>query len=334
MARRRASVNAESTQTALGTDILDRILETESLSPSEMSVIEVPLTAIEPNPYQTRRKFEEKALDELAQSIKSQGFYGHLLARPHEGHYQIAYGERRFRASKLAGLTTLPLVVREFSDEQMMEVAVTENVIREDLNPIEEAEAYQHLSEAGYSIRRMSERVGKSVGHISTLLNLIKLPDIADAVRFERVGIWAAREIAKVPDEETRSRLLDRTASGELNREALSMAVRLALEESSYQETKEIIVSTEKGTKTITRAEDTTEEAAQSDLGVLYVYDPKPHLRVALSRLEKIRPDRFEDIVIHNRGDVAALLREISSRAQYLLGQLENPWEPPLDDDT
>ncbi|MEM7035159.1 MAG: ParB/RepB/Spo0J family partition protein [Chloroflexota bacterium] len=332
MARRRASVNTDSAQTALGTDILDRILETETLPESETSVVDVSLDLIEPNPYQTRRQFDQTALDELAQSIQSQGFYGHLLARPAGNGYQIAYGERRFRASKLAGLTVLPLVIRDFSDEQMMEVAVTENVIREDLNPIEEAEAFQHLSNAGYSIRRMSERVGISVGHISTLLNLIKLPDVAEAVRFDRVGIWAAREIAKVSDLETRRHLLDRTASGELNREALSMAVRLAQEETAFNVNQDIVISSETGSKTVRRIErDTSEDQTPPAMDVLYIYDPKPHLRVALNRLEKIRADRFDDIVDHNKGDVTALLREIASRAQHLLGQLESPWEPPIE---
>jgi ParB family chromosome partitioning protein len=337
MARKRASVNVNSARTALGNDILDRILQAEPVSEGDTAIMEIPLDLIMPNPYQTRRVFDGDALQELATSIQNQGFYGYLLARPAEDGYQIAYGERRLRASKLAGLSTLPLVIRDFNDFQMMEVAVTENVIREDLNPMEEAEAYQHLVNANYSLRKISERVGKSIGHISTLLSLHKEADIAEALRFERIGVWAAREIAKVDNPQRRQDLIGRSARGELNREALKVAVSLALQEADYHQQQDVVVTTTQGgEKIVLRGEDATspppqhaDETSLPPLADLHIYDPQPNLRVALSRLEKIRADRFDEIDTFNRGDVMALLKEISARAQYLLSVLDAPWEPP-----
>ncbi len=98
--------------------------------------------------------------------------------------YQLAYGERRLRAAKLAALQTVPAQVRDLSNHQMMEMALTENVLREDLHPIEEAQAYQQLQQTmGYSIRQIAERIGKSKSYVATLLSLLRFSDVADAVR-------------------------------------------------------------------------------------------------------------------------------------------------------
>ena len=291
MARKRAIVSSKDTQRALGTDILDRLLEAEGLV--EVPVVQVPIGEIDPNPYQTRRDFDDEGLQELATSMRVHGFYGHLVARHVEDRYQLGYGERRLLAGQSAGLTTIPLVVRDLTDAQMMEIAITENVQRKDLNPIEEAEAYKQLTKLGYSYRQISARVGKSPGHISMLLNLLRHEDVAESVRHHRVGIREAHEIAKVEDAEQRRELLDRMAQGELDRHALTTAVRTA---------KQRGVST----------------------ALVRIYDPIPNLRSALRRLEKIRPDRFPDVDEHILPDVRTLLQEIASRARYFLEQLED----------
>ena len=289
MARKRATVSGEDAQRALGTDILDRLLEAEGLV--EVPVVEVPIGEIDPNPYQTRRDFDGEGLEELAMSMRVHGFYGHLVARQVEDHYQLGYGERRLLAAQGAGLTTVPLVVRDLTDAQMMEIAITENVQRKDLNPIEEAEAYKQLTELGYSYRQISARVGKSPGHISMLLNLLRREDVAESVRRQRVGIREAHEIAKLEDAEQRRELLDRMAQGELDRHALKEAVQTARR---------------RGVSTALPS----------------MYDPMPNLRSALKRLEKIRPDRFPDMDEHMLPDVRTLLQEIASRARYFLEQL------------
>jgi ParB family chromosome partitioning protein len=312
----RAKVDFTSTQ-ILGTDLLDRVLATEGLV--EVPIIEVPVDRIDTNPYQTRQEFDEAGLQELATSMREHGFYGHLVARQVGDRYQIAYGERRLRAAERAELPQLPLAVRELTDEQMMELAVTENVLRKDLNPIEEAEAYQHLANLGRGIRQISRRVGKSPAHISMLLSLLKKEDVAQSVRHGRVGIREAHEIAKLEEAAQRQDLLNRAARGELNREAVKEAVKLIQEQQA-----ESGKGTEVDSQTDVEAgPDETTTQAEAIRHVSKKYNPLPNLRAALKRFEKIRADRFTDIEVHTRADVRALLDEITSRAQYLLEQLE-----------
>lgn len=335
MARKRAAVGPDNVQRALGTDILDRILEAEGLA--EAPVIEVSIDQIDPNPYQTRREFDEEGMDELATSMQAHGFYGHLVARQVDDRYQIAYGERRLRAAQRAGLTQLLLAVRDLTDEQMMELSVTENVLRKDLNPIEEAEAYQHLVDLGYSLRQISKRVGKSAGHISMLLTLLKQEDVTEAVRHEKIGIREAHQIAKVENEAKRRELLDRTARGELDREAVRQAVHIAQEQvATPPPPTPSTPAGDPGQKTEVGAQEAVaqsppETEASADRSVTQpditrrlanLYDPMPNLRAALKQLEKIRPDRFTDIEAHAQNDVRALLDEIVSRGQYFLEQL------------
>ncbi len=133
---KRARVDLDSTK-LMGTDLLDRVLSTEGLV--EVPVTEVPVSRCVPNPYQTRQHFDEAKLEELANVMRNQGFFGHLVARQIDDRYQIAYGERRLRAAKRAGLTTLSLAIRDLTDEQMAELAIIENIQRENLTPLEEA---------------------------------------------------------------------------------------------------------------------------------------------------------------------------------------------------
>lgn len=339
MARKRAAVGPDNVQRALGTDILDRILESEGLA--EAPVIEIAIDRIDPNPYQTRREFDEEGMDELATSMQAHGFYGHLVARQADDRYQIAYGERRLRAAQRAGLPQLLLAVRDLTNEQMMELSVTENVLRKDLNPIEEAEAYQHLVNLGYSLRQISKRVGKSPGHISMLLTLLKQEDVTEAVRHEKIGIREAHQIAKVESEAKRRELLDRTARGELDREAVKQAVQIAQEQTATSAPSAPSMSTENSEL---KTEGDTQEAvaqslpeaepnldtnvAQPDMQHLAnLYDPMPNLRAALKQLEKLRPDRFTNIEARIRSDVQALLDEIVSRGQFFLEQMKDSGE-------
>jgi ParB family chromosome partitioning protein len=254
--------------------------------------------------------------------MRAHGFYGHLVARQVDDRYQLAYGERRLRAAQRAGLTELPLAVRNLTDEQMMELAITENVLRKDLNPIEEAEAYQHLVDLGYSLCQISENVGKSPGHISMLLSIIKKEDVSETVRQEKVEIREAHEITKVEDPVKRRELLDRAARGELDREAIKQAVRIVQEEASAPRPE--APSVPAGVPSIEGEVSTGEVTAPPDMSLRLsnIYDPLPNLRAALKRLEKLRPDRFSNIEEHALGDVRALLDEIASRAQYFLKQL------------
>jgi ParB family chromosome partitioning protein len=142
----------------------------------------VDINLIVPNPYQPRKEFSDEKLNELAESIRIHGVIQPLLAREHQGKYQLIAGERRLRASKIVGLTEVPIVIREMTDQTMMEVALIENLQREDLNVIEEAEAYRRLMEEfSLTQEEIAKRVGRSRPAIANTLRLLNLPNIVQS---------------------------------------------------------------------------------------------------------------------------------------------------------
>lgn len=159
-----------------GANLQSVIDEIEKKAP-QMSQVEVPLKEIRPNPYQPRKHFDEEKLNELAQSIKEHGIFQPIILKQSIHGYDIVAGERRFRAASIVGLETVPAILVEFSDQQMMEIALLENIQREDLNAIEEAQAYQSMmSTLHLTQEELSKRVGKSRTHIANTLRLLKMP--------------------------------------------------------------------------------------------------------------------------------------------------------------
>ena len=154
--------------------LIDNSIENTTAS----SAVKLKLTDIEPNKGQPRKKFDEAALSELAQSIEKHGVIQPLLVRPlADGSYQLVAGERRWRASRMAGLTEVPVVIRELSDEDAMALSLIENLQREDLDPIEEAEGYRTLMEAFHLTQEEAAvRVGKSRPAVANLMRLLALP--------------------------------------------------------------------------------------------------------------------------------------------------------------
>ncbi|MDF7669120.1 ParB/RepB/Spo0J family partition protein [Lactobacillus sp. ESL0703] len=144
---------------------------------TEEEILDLDLSEIRPNPYQPRKNFDDKALKELSDSIKENGVFQPIIVRKSVNGYEIIAGERRFRASKLAKKTTVPAIVRDFDEGQMMEVAVLENLQREDLSPLEEAQAYEMLQKnLGLTQEEVSKRMGKSRPYIANYLRLLTLP--------------------------------------------------------------------------------------------------------------------------------------------------------------
>ncbi|MDO4903176.1 MAG: ParB/RepB/Spo0J family partition protein [Limosilactobacillus sp.] len=169
------------------------------------TVQEIELTKIRPNPYQPRRTFDQSALKELADSIKETGvFQPVILRQPDESveRYELIAGERRFRASKLAKQETIPAIVRKMTNEQMMEIAVLENLQREDLTPLEEAQAYQTLMDKlSLTQAQVANRLGKSRPYIANYLRLLGLPDlIKDALNEGKISMGQARTILGLKD--------------------------------------------------------------------------------------------------------------------------------------
>jgi ParB family chromosome partitioning protein len=157
----------------------DRHVDLSSLfAVPNIQALDVPIDAIQPNPFQPRQEFTAQHLEELAAGIRAHGFLGTLLARPAPGAghgYQLAYGERRWRAARLVGLPTIPVIVRDLSNQEMLEIAITENVLRADLNPLEEAQGYRQMMDLfGYSERKLAQRVGKTRSYIQHRLRILR----------------------------------------------------------------------------------------------------------------------------------------------------------------
>lgn len=167
-------------------------------------VKEIALNSIKPNPYQPRKSFDQERLEDLAESIKLHGILQPIVLRKTISGYNIVVGERRFRASKLAGSTTIPAIVKVLSDEDMMELAVIENLQREDLNAIEEAESYRKLmDELALTQQEVAQRLSKSRPYIANMLRLLQLPkDITQMVKDNKLSGAHGRTLLAIKDKQ------------------------------------------------------------------------------------------------------------------------------------
>ena len=212
-----------------------RLSEERELSPSIVSLLSaeggktlgvrhVPVNRIEPNPENPRLLFEESALEELAASIREHGVLQPILVRPmnreaSHDQYQLVAGERRWRAAILAGLQAIPALVEELDDDAALEIAVIENLQREDLSPLEEATMYEKMvRDHGYSIRKLAQKLGKDKGYLENRLRLADAPEeIRALVSVRKDTLSHAYELMKVQDPKKRKRLAAQVASGQLS---------------------------------------------------------------------------------------------------------------------
>ena len=205
------------------------------------AVAEIDINLIEANPFQPRTEFDPVALEELAQSIKEQGVIQPVTVRKlGYNRYQLISGERRLRASKLAGLSKIPVFIRIANDEQMLELALIENIHRENLNAIEVAISYQRLiDECNLTQEQLSTKVGKSRSAIANFLRLLKLPaEIQIALRDGHISMAHARALINVDDKETQLKLLQQIIEEELNvrqTEELASKAKSNVEENKEQ---------------------------------------------------------------------------------------------------
>jgi ParB family chromosome partitioning protein len=194
------------------------LLSPEGLTRS-VGVRIVHIERIEPNPEQPRLAFEQAALDELTASIREHGVLQPILVRPlGPNTYQIVAGERRWRASKQAGLATIPALIEEIDDDTALEIAIIENLQREDLSPLDEAAMFDRMiREHGYSIRKLADKLGKDKGYLENRLRLADAPpEIRELVSLRKDSLSHAYELLKVEDPKKRRRLADQVARGEL----------------------------------------------------------------------------------------------------------------------
>jgi ParB/RepB/Spo0J family partition protein len=209
-----------------------RLSEERELSPAIVSLLSndrqgrsrggvrnIPISQIESNPEQPRLAFDESTLAELAASIREHGVLQPILVRPiGERGYQLIAGERRWRASKEAGLATIPALVEDIDDETAMEISIIENLQREDLSPLDEAAMYDRMvREHGYSVRKLAQKLGKDKGYLENRLRLADAPpEIRELVSLRKDTLSHAYELMKVEDPRKRRRLASQVAKGEL----------------------------------------------------------------------------------------------------------------------
>ncbi|MBO6068369.1 MAG: ParB/RepB/Spo0J family partition protein [Bacteroidales bacterium] len=191
--------------------------------------VELPLEEIEPNPYQPRTTFDEETIAELADSIRSIGIVQPITVRKAaSGKYQIISGERRYRAARLAGLKTVPAYIREADDSGMLEMAIVENIQRENLDAVETALSFRRLmEECGFTQEQLADRVGKKRATVANYLRLLSLPvEIQKALKVDRISVGHAKALLSLPDEESQMEMCTRCVAGDWSVRKLEKMVR------------------------------------------------------------------------------------------------------------
>ncbi len=198
----------------------------EEAKPNE--IVEIKISEIRSNPYQPRKIFDEEALNELASSIKEHGIVQPIIVKKSIKGYELVAGERRTKAAKIAGLETVPAIVKDFDDEQMMEIALIENIQRENLNPIEEAMAYDSiLRSSNITQDELAKKFGKSRSYITNSLGLLRLPDDTKKyVEDNKLSMSHARALSKLDDNEQINRLANKIVNENLNVRAIENITR------------------------------------------------------------------------------------------------------------
>ena len=228
----------ETKRKALGTG-LEQLFNSENISfeaveqeiidnASEGDIKKIPLSEIRSNPYQPRKRFDETSLQELADSIKEHGLFQPIIVKKSIKGYEIVAGERRTRAARLAGFTDIPAIVKEYTDEEMAEIALLENIQREDLNPIEEAEAYAKIIEkSSLTQDELAKKVCKSRSYITNVLGLVNLPEeVKELVMDKKLSMAHARILSKLEDNDYIISLAYRIVNEEISVHTLENIVK------------------------------------------------------------------------------------------------------------
>lgn len=222
---------------------LSALLGEETGNQSNETYLEIDIDLIEPNSSQPRSRFAEEKLEELAQSIRANGIVQPIVVRKKGGRYQIVAGERRWRAAQKAGLQKIPSVIKDVADEKLLELALIENIQRQELNAIEEARAYKNLIDTiGLTQEMIAERVGKNRTIVTTFLRLLKLPkDIQKLVEDEKLTAGHARALLMLNDADLQRKLAAKAIELSLSvREIEKSVKRIGKESNHFAEKKSI----------------------------------------------------------------------------------------------
>ena len=195
---------------------------------SKSDILEINLKDIRSNPYQPRKTFNETTLQELADSIKEHGIIEPIIVKKAIKGYELVAGERRTKAAKLAGLEKIPAIVKDFNDQEMMEIALLENIQREDLNPIDEASAYQKIIELGHMTQEeFAKKFGKSRSHVTNMLGLLSLPStVKELVEKKEISMGHARALSKIESAEKIKELADKVVKENMSVRELEQEIQ------------------------------------------------------------------------------------------------------------
>ncbi len=307
-----------------------RLSEERELSPAVISLLSpegtpsrargvrnVPLDRIDSNPDQPRLTFEEDALEELAASIREHGVLQPILVRPHEpGRYQLIAGERRWRAAHIAGLSEVPAIIEDIDDDTALEIAIIENLQREDLSPLDEALMYGRMTrDHGYSVRKLAQKLGKDKGYIENRLRLADAPsEVKQLVSLRKDTLSHAYELLKVDDPKKRRRLAEQVASGELSLVKLRDRIegRRRREPSSSQGAEGSVATDDRQGENLDEADGPITEDA--------LVVAKQHLNQALDELTRVfRSTAAGEIDDVDRGNLAKYLTIAKLRLENVI---------------
>lgn len=206
-------------------------------------IVMISLDRIKPSDLQPRKKFDEKKLKELAESIKEKGVIEPIIVRiGKNGYYEIVCGERRYKASQMAGLTKIPAIVKNLTDEEAFEISLIENIQREDLSPIEFALAFDKLTKLGYSHEDIARKIGKSRSYVTNILRILKLPeDIKKLIDEQKISLGHAKVLCSISEEKTLRQLVDKILKEKISvRELEEIVKKLARKNSDTPVIQEI----------------------------------------------------------------------------------------------
>jgi ParB family chromosome partitioning protein len=202
---------------AQATDLAPGIVSLIESRATHAQIREVPTNRILPNPAQPRLSYEEESVVELADSIREHGVLQPILFRPVGSQFELIAGERRWRASRMAQRDSIPAIVVEFDDETALEVSIIENLQREDVSPLEEAAMFRKMTDLGYTLRQLAQKIGKDKGYVENRIRLAEAPpEIRELVSLRKDTLSHAYELMKLRDERTRRRIAKKVAAGEL----------------------------------------------------------------------------------------------------------------------
>jgi len=272
---------------------LDALIDTSEVKTQGSSNLnEIPISQIEPNPDQPRREFDPEAMEELAGSIKTMGIIAPITLRQvSPDHYQIIAGERRWRASQMAGLTTIPAYIRTANDESVMELALVENIQREDLNAIEIALAYEHLAEtSGMTQEKISERVGKSRTAVTNYMRLLKLPaQIQMALKNREIDMGHARALLSLESPSMQLKLFRDVQKNQYSVRKVEEMVQMLKSGENVQTAKKKIVAQTQLPEEVGQLKDKLSSILQTKVQVTYGAGGKGKISIPFGSDEELK---------------------------------------------